>query len=483
MNDTMNLLILMADQHAPDALSFLEHPLVRTPNIDRLASRGTCFTSAYSPSPLCVPARAAIATGRDVHEIGAWDNAHPYEGTPEGWAHAATAAGVNTTSIGKLHYRSENVATGFKRSLLPMHVVEARGDILGSVRNPLPQLSKGRSLAAGVGIGETSTTHYDRSIAETACAEIALRAKDKADDGRWLMFVSFVAPHFPLTAPEEFAALYNPDDMPLPAVATQEEREHPWFAGMRKSLNWDDGFDDETRRKAVAAYFALTSFMDANVGRVLDALDAAGLSKNTRVIYMSDHGEALGKRDLWGKSTLYEESAGIPLILAGPDVPARRIPAPVSLTDLDATVRDALNVSGSGPAGTSLLALAQDRAEPPSEVLSQFHGGGSPSGAYMLRFGDWKYVHYVGYPAQLFHLPTDPEERHNRASDPSVSAVLAEGERRLRARLDPEEVDRRAKQAQVALVDRHGGRDSVIGRGSFGATPPPGTKAIYDRGK
>lgn len=483
MSDTMNLLVLMADEHAPDALSFLGHPVVRTPNLDRLASRGTCFTSAYTPSPLCVPARAAIATGLNVHEIGAWDNAHPYEGTPEGWAHAATSAGFDTISIGKLHFRSEKVDSGFRQSLLPMHVVEARGDVLGSVRNPLPRRSKGRSLAAGVGIGESSTTHYDRSITKAACAEIALRAEARADDGHWLMFVSFVAPHFPLTAPEEFSSFYDPDDMPLPPVATQEEREHPWFASMRESLNWDDGFDDETRRKAVAAYFALTSFMDANVGRVLDALDAADLSKNTRVIYTSDHGEALGKRDLWGKSTHYEESAGIPLILAGPDVPARRISAPVSLTDLDATVRDALNISAPGPAGTSLLALAQDRAGPPSDVLSQFHGAGSPSAAYMLRFGEWKYIHYVGYPAQLFHLPTDPEERHNRASDPSASSARTEGERRLRARLDPEVVDRRANRAQVALVDRHGGRDTVIARGGFGATPPPGTKATYGRGK
>lgn len=475
-----NLLILMSDEHASDALGFRGHPLVQTPNLDRLAGRGTSFTSAYTPSPLCVPARAAIATGLNIHEISAWDNAHPYEGIPKGWAHVATDAGLDTISIGKLHYRSDKIDTGFRRIVLPLHVVEARGDILGSVRNPLPQRSKGRSLAAGVGVGETSTTRYDRSITESACAELEIRAAEGMSDMPWLMFVSFVAPHFPLTAPEEFASFYNPKDMPLPSAATREERDHPWFAEMRRSLNWDDGFDDDLRRKAVASYFALISFMDANVGRVLKTLDATGLSNDTLVIYTSDHGEALGRRGMWGKSTLYEESVGVPLILAGADVPVRSICTPVSLTDLDATVRDALNLSTLGPDGNnSLLALALNRVEPASDVLSQFHGGGSPSGAFMIRFGDWKYIYYRGYPAQLFHLRTDPEERHDRARDPAAADMLAAGERRLRARLDPEAVDDQAHQEQADLVAKHGGRDSVIARGGFGATPPPGTKVRY----
>lgn len=482
MSEQMNLLILMADEHAKDAIGAFGHPIVQTPHLDRLVATGTAFTSAYTPSPLCVPARAAIATGRPVHEIGAWDNAHPYEGTPEGWAHAATRAGIDTLSIGKLHFRSEAVNSGFAQSLLPMHVVEGRGDILGSVRNPLPQRAKGKSLAAGVGVGETSTTRYDRSVADMACAELEKRRNAPATPP-WLMFVSFVAPHFPLTAPEDFAKLYPPADMPPPAAAIPPEEQHLWFSEMRRTLNWKEGFDDDTRRQAVASYYGLTSFMDDNVGRVLAALDRAGLTGTTRVIYLSDHGEALGKRDLWGKSTLYEESAGVPFILVGPDVPHGQIKAPVCLTDLDATVRDALGLEASEVGGTSLLGVAQGRKAPPSDVLSQFHGGGSPSGAYMIRFGDWKYVAYAGFPPQLFHLPSDPDERRDRSKDPSASEALAEGHRRLVHRLDPDAVDEQAKDAQSALVDRHGGRESVIAKGGFGATPPPGERARYAKGK
>ncbi|WP_167767218.1 sulfatase-like hydrolase/transferase [Jannaschia formosa] len=482
MSEQMNLLILMADEHAKDAIGAFGHPIVQTPHLDRLVATGTAFTSAYTPSPLCVPARAAIATGRPVHEIGAWDNAHPYEGTPEGWAHAATRAGIDTLSIGKLHFRSDSVNTGFARSLLPMHVVEARGDILGSIRNPLPQRAKGKSLAAGIGVGETSTSRYDRSIADVACAEIEKRGTTPATPP-WLMFVSFVAPHFPLTAPEKFARLYSPAEMPLPASAIAPEEQHPWFAEMRRTLNWKEGFNDDTRRQAVASYYGLTSFMDDNVGRVLAALDRAGLTGRTRVIYLSDHGEALGKRDLWGKSTLYEESAGVPLILSGPDVPHGRIDAPVCLTDLDATVRDALRLDVSEDGGTSLLGVARRRMDPPADVLSQFHGGGSPSAAYMIRFGDWKYVAYAGFAPQLFHLPSDPDERHDRSNAPSAYEALVEGRRLLLNRLDPDAVDREAKAAQSALVEQHGGREAIIAKGGFGATPPPGEKALYAKGK
>ncbi|MBW3097186.1 sulfatase-like hydrolase/transferase [Pseudohoeflea sp. DP4N28-3] len=393
-------------------------------------------------------------------------------------------AGYETLSIGKLHYRSPEVDTGFSRTLLPMHVVDGRGDVLGSVRNPLPKRAKGRSLAKGVGTGETSTTRYDRAIADAACGEILGRAKQGEAARPWLMFVSFVAPHFPLTAPEEFAALYPYETMPLPFSATASERGHPWFAQMRQSLNWDDGFDGTKRRQAVAAYYALTSFMDANVGRVLDSLDQSGLASNTRVIYLSDHGEALGKRDLWGKSTLYEESAAVPLIIAGPDVPAQEISARVGLADIDRTVREAFGLPRAGPEGTDLLAMAQGRAEPPEDVLSQFHGGGAASGAYMIRYGDWKYIAYAGgYPSQLFHLPTDPQERSDRSNDPAAAKACAEGERRLRRYLDPEQIDKMAKADQANLVDRHGGREAVISKGGFGATPPPGDSARYGKGK
>ena len=122
-----NLLILMSDEHQARAMGCAGHPFVQTPHLDALAARGLRFTDAYTPSPICVPARAAFATGRHVHDIRLWDNAMPYTGAPRGWGHALQGAGVPVESIGKLHYRAVEDGAGFDRQHIPMHVVDGVG--------------------------------------------------------------------------------------------------------------------------------------------------------------------------------------------------------------------------------------------------------------------------------------------------------------------------------------------------------------------
>ena len=117
-----NLLILMSDEHQARAMGCAGHPFVQTPNLDALAARGTRFTRAYTPTPICVPARAAFACGRPVHQTRLWDNAMPYTGTPQGWGHALQDAGVRVESIGKLHYRDAADPTGFDAEHIPMMV-------------------------------------------------------------------------------------------------------------------------------------------------------------------------------------------------------------------------------------------------------------------------------------------------------------------------------------------------------------------------
>ena len=138
MTRTPNFLFILSDEHQAQAMRCAGHPQVQTPNIDRLANRGTRFVNAYTPSPICVPARASLATGRYVHQTGYWDNAHAYDGRVRGWGHVLLDAGIPVTSIGKLHYRSGGDPTGFDRQILPMHIHEGVGQLWGSVRNPLP---------------------------------------------------------------------------------------------------------------------------------------------------------------------------------------------------------------------------------------------------------------------------------------------------------------------------------------------------------
>src|SRR5262249_2427625 len=176
-------------------------------------------------------------------------------------------------------------------------------------------------------------------IADHAC-EWLLTEGAKTKDAPWMLFVSFVAPHPPWFAPQAHYDRFEGVELPAPKRLTPEQ-DHPWLEARPASHTGDRFFAVEKRRIAIRSYYALVSWVDSNVGRVLGALEQARLGGSTRVIYTSDHGEDLGGRALWGKGTLTEESGGIPLIASGPDVPrGGRVTAPASLLDVFPSVLD-----------------------------------------------------------------------------------------------------------------------------------------------
>ena len=180
----------------------------KTPNLDRLAARGTRFTACWTPSPVCIPARASFATGKYIHQIGFWDNADPYDGSIPSWHHRLRAAGHRVVSIGKLHFRSDEDDTGFSEAIIPMHVVEGKGDLLGLIRDDLPVRGAAYKMARMAGPGESAYTQYDREIAARAQIWLHEEAR-KCREKPWVLFVSFVAPHYPLTAPPEHFYLFR----------------------------------------------------------------------------------------------------------------------------------------------------------------------------------------------------------------------------------------------------------------------------------
>lgn len=474
-----NTLVIMSDEHASKALGCYGHPFVQTPNLDRLAERGCRFDSAYSNSPICLPARAAFATGRYVHEDGYWDNAHPYDGAVDSWGHLLRDKDVRSVSIGKLHYRNETDDTGFDEQIVPMHIVGGKGDVLGSVRDELPVRHKCRSMSDQIGPGESSYTRYDRDIARLSCDWL----KENADSEQgWVLFVGFVAPHFPLIAPQEFYDLYADMDIPMPkAYADAERVSHPWFDAWRKCWIHDRFFDEEKVKIALTSYYGLCSFVDDNIGQILNALDESGVAAETQVIYTSDHGDNMGARGMWGKSNFYEEAAAIPMIMAGPGVKKNSVcRTPVSLVDAAATVVDGMGEEV--PAdwrGKSLSKIASRTYDDSRVVFSEYHAAGATSGAYMIRQGRYKYCYYVGFAPQLFDLESDPEELNDLASNPEMGTLLRSFERELRRICDPEAVDIKAKNDQEKLVNANGGREVVVERGGFGATPAPGEKVVF----
>lgn len=479
-----NVLFIMSDEHSRKMLGCYGNSYVKTPTLDSLAEQGTVFENAYTNCPICVPSRASFATGRYVHEIGTWDNAMPYTGTPASWGHRLLAAGHTCDSIGKLHYRSTADDNGFGNEIVPLHVLNGEGDLQGMLRRPPPLRASTSQLAGDAGPGESTYLAYDRSIRDAAKTWIS-DAASKPMDKPWCLFVSFVCPHFPLVAPEEFFRLYPLDTIPLPELRDAASfPDHPVLRKLREVQNYEDHFQDDNHvRLAIAAYLGMVSFLDDNIRQILETLKASGLDEETLVIYSSDHGDNLGNRTFWGKSNMYEESAGVPLIMRGRNVPVgKRIKSAVSLVDAYPTIIEAVglpvNEADRDLPGTSLFHIL-DNSDDDRTILSEYHAVGAITGMFMVRFGKYKYIRYEGYPSQLFDLETDPKETENLASDPHFENIVQEGERRLREICDPTEVNARAFSDQEKSIQIHGGAETLLNAGSYPYTPAPGEAPRY----
>jgi len=479
MKTPPNLLVILSDQHQARAMSCAGHPVALTPHLDALAARGTCFTNAYTPSPICVPARAAFATGRYCHDIRRWDNAMPYTGAPRGWGHALQDKGVRVESIGKLHYRNNDDDTGFDVQHIPMHVHDGVGMVWASIRREDERIyhKEVRMMGDYVGPGESPYTRYDRAVTDRTCDWLAQTAEAKEP---WCLYVGLVAPHHPLVAPQEFYDLYPPDALPPDKLHPRHGyAQHPWIAKLAFAMVAEDGWtDDAERRQAIAAYYGLTSYMDHNVGRMIEALRASGQYDNTTIIYSSDHGENLGARGLWGKMNMYEESAAIPLIVSpAPDTgvtPRSTCGTTVSLLDISETIIDHFDADlpGARP-GQSLYDIAAAGDDTDRAVFSEYHAVGAVTGAFMLRKGRWKLIEYVGFEPELFDLAADPEERIDRAQDPDHADTVAMMQAEMRKVCDPEAVDAAAFADQAAMIEGYGGREIAATLGAPSATPPP----------
>ena len=474
-----NLVVIVDDQHNKKMLGCYGHPIAKTPNLDKLAERGIRFSNAYTPSPICVSARAAAATGRYIHEIGCWDNASAYDGKVASWGHRLQQAGNECVSIGKLHFRSEDDPTGFDKQIIPMHIANGVGDLMGAIRPDLPVRYQSKKYVESVKVGTSAYIDYDLNIVSEAETWLAEKAQEN-DSTPWTVFISLIAPHFPLTVPQKYFDLYPLEAIELPKPADLEyQRNHPWWNGFINCNIFDQYFRDDLHRKmAIACYLGLCTFTDENVGSILETLDKTGLSDKTRVIFFSDHGDNMGARGIWGKSTMHEESVGIPLIMAGPDIPQNKVVStPVSLVDLFPTVLEnagleTLEIDADLP-GTSLISIAKSSDQKDRVVFSEYHGAASVSGAFMIRKGPFKYIHYVSYPPELYNLEADPEEMKNLSQKPEYSEIIDQLETVLKGIVDPEQVDALAKYDQAALVKKFGGAKKIIESGGLSGTPVP----------
>ena len=469
-----NVLVIMSDEHTRSVMGAYGNQIVKTPTLDYLANTGVRFTNAYTPSPICISARSSFATGTPVFQHRCWSSAEPYYGQQQSWMHRLREQGSDVVSIGKLHYRSANDDVGFSQSLLPMFLANnGLGWPQGLQRRPMCDFPEAAELARELGPGETSYTQYDRDITKASVDWLRTK-KNTGSDQPWVLFVSYICPHFPLVAPKVFYDKYRDLDLPEAYdTDSANQLKHSVIDAMREFWNYNDYFDEHSQQEGLRNYYGLCSFLDDNVRQVLEALDDSGTADETQIIYTSDHGDMVGNHGIWCKSYMYEDSVGIPLTLTGPGQVSAVNDTPVSLIDIAATVESF--VSGEycpveqGWQGRPLQSFVES-PEPERMVISEYHDGGSPTGVTMLRTGDWKLVYFAeGHSSLLFNLKDDPNEINNLAEiQTEICRQLTD---RLFSILDPELVNQQAFSDQQKMIEKLGGLTAIRNMQSFNHTP------------
>ncbi|MDE0426182.1 MAG: sulfatase-like hydrolase/transferase [Candidatus Poribacteria bacterium] len=445
----MNIVFLFSDEHAGSIMGNSGHPVVQTPHLDRLAEQSYTFDNAYCNYPICTPSRLSMLTGRYPHQIEAWDLGAIADRQYQTWGDYLARADYETVLCGRTHFNGTDRLLGFSHRLLDD--LHRWRHTTGRPPRRTPDARRGsNSHVAECGPGDHEHTRYDRNVTDLAVDFLQEKAASP-DNNPFLLYCGFMHPHFPLIAPPEFYALYDPDTLELPETWNEAlESQHPIIRHHRWSWRNDIPPPEAVVRCALASYYALVSCLDAHIGRILEAIDTSPLRENTLVLYTSDHGEMAGHHGIWQKQCFYEPAVRVPLMVRLPSGENGRVAQNVSLVDVLPTL---LEVAGletpSDLPGDSLLRIARNQPnETTRTVFSEYHHMGMLNAGFMLKRGNYKLCHYVGSEPQLFNIDTDPRENNNLAAKPEYAARRSELETALRAILDPEREDARAKENQ-----------------------------------
>lgn len=424
-----NVVLFLAESWDGRKLGLTGHPALKeaTPNITRLAGAGAWFEQAYTSHPISCPARANLWSGRYTHELESWNN---FKGLQPGmWALLDDLPKTHTLcSLGKLDYMAGG-HTLFARVgawLAPVGLPKSSHRQLPQIQDPVVEPDRNPRC-------------HEKDWQLIDQAQAFLRAQAGAEKPFFLNLSTGLV-HTPFRTNAYWLDKIPADavDLPPPDPTT-----HPARLYQRLAKGWQHAGNEAAIRLVRRIYYAMCAEADAMIGALYDTLRELDLLDSTYFVFAADHGEQAGEHGEWAKQSMYEASVRIPLILAGPGIaPGARIPDLVSLVDLCPTF---LEMTGQPPrpglAGQSLLPSAAGHARPGRDaVYASFTGMTLNTSAYMLRRDHWKYVVYMGFPAQLFDLEQDPDELHDlRAEHPEVAAAL---DAELRALADYEQTHR-----------------------------------------
>jgi choline-sulfatase len=361
--------------------------------------------------------------------------------------------------LGKTDVYNHSSTLGFSEAILPGDR-KPPGD-QNIARNPLAIRQGADGRANGFGVKEYPFGGDQRRI-EAALEWITSKAPDM--DRPWVLDANISNPHFPHFVTQKLWDKYPKGENLPDHGADCESAKHPYALDLRAHFQTDK-FTKPQIRRLRRGYLGCITYVDQELGRLLDALEETGLMENTVIAYSSDHGEMLGKFGMWWKCSLYEDSVRVPLLVAGPGFqPGTRVNTPVDLLDLQATIFKA--VGGEKPSGWTGTPLQDIPADDPDRaVFSEYHGHGTRASAYMIRRGKWKLIHYCSAPDQLFDLEIDPDELNNLAGEyPDTLEELREELERI---CSPEAENIRAEQFIQKQLKAIGGAGHVEGKGAY----------------
>lgn len=414
-----NLLYIHSDQHTAAVTGCYGDPLVQTPNLDALARKGVRFTNVYSPSPVCVPSRMAMLTGRYPYELQVWTNNHILDSGVPTFAHAMGASGYHPVLLGRMHAVGTDQLHGYAERPIGDHSSNFPGaGTTGKIRDTVERS----------GPGQSAYEVHDEDV--TACAvdfldRLSVQRTEGTPVDPFCLSVGYILPHSPYVARRKDFEHYR-DSVTMPKVRCPDlEALHP-FEKWWRERGGTEAIPDSTIHRARVAYWALVGSMDRMIGQILEALERNGLAQNTLIVYMSDHGDMAGERDLWMKRCYYEDSVKVPAILSWPGVlpegeTCHRV---LSSLDFNATMLEALETPPlPNTRGRNLLNLVRDPETPWDDTAFSEYCVYEGWITRMVRQEQWKLCYYHNHPPQLFNLSDDPDEQDDLGRDPAYMNI------------------------------------------------------------
>lgn len=435
-----NVLFLICDDLNCD-LSCYGHPLVKSPNIDRLAQRGVRFQNAYCQYPLCGPSRASFMTGMYPDQTLVHRNAiYIREHVPnvKTMSQMFRDAGYLATRIGKIYHYNvpKHIGTGghddpfsWDKTINP----RGRDVIEESKIFSLRPGSFGGTLSwlAAEGTDEEQTDGIAATEAESLLKQYGQTKQP------FFLAVGLYRPHTPYVAPKKYFDLYPLDKIQVPQVPegylkTLPEPARQSITRKKEQLN----LEEDLAKQAIQAYYASITFADAQLGRILDALDGSGLAENTVIVFTSDHGYHMGEHGHYQKTTLFENATHVPLIIAGPGVKAtgQTAKSPVEMIDFYPTLAELCGLKPPKTiSGVSLVPALNDATATPREAAFSQYANGYSLRTPRYRYTEWGEDGSLG--AELYDHQTDPKEMKNLAGSKEYAKTKEELSQQIRKRI------------------------------------------------